>query len=88
MRIYINRSMLHECRNWERGCAVSFLGNLFLDFRYSVWIPGILECWSSDLLPPVVHDDLPAVLVVVVLVERPSLHLDNNHKIIKRKKSK
>jgi hypothetical protein len=22
----INRSQTHECRNWERGCAVSFLG--------------------------------------------------------------
>ncbi len=33
---YINRSLLHECRNWERGRAVSFLRNLFLDFRYSV----------------------------------------------------
>jgi hypothetical protein len=41
-----------------------------------VWIPGILEGRSSDLLPPIVHDDLPAVLVVVVFVKRPSLHLE------------
>jgi hypothetical protein len=23
---YTNRSQIHECGNWERGCAVSFLG--------------------------------------------------------------
>jgi hypothetical protein len=23
---YINLSHIHECGNWERGCAVSFLG--------------------------------------------------------------
>jgi hypothetical protein len=27
---------MHECRNWERGRAVSFLGIHKLDFRYSV----------------------------------------------------
>jgi hypothetical protein len=32
----INRSQTHECRNWERGCAVSFLGIHKSDFRYSV----------------------------------------------------
>ncbi len=69
--------------------AVQFhFWEFFLDYRYSVWVPWILECWSGDLLPPVVHNDLPAVLVVVVLVKRPSLHLDNNHKIIKRKNVK
>jgi hypothetical protein len=36
---YINRSQIHECRNWKRGCAlrraVSFLGIFVLNFRYS-----------------------------------------------------
>jgi hypothetical protein len=32
---YINRSHVHECRNWEQGRAVSFLGIYFLNFRYS-----------------------------------------------------
>jgi hypothetical protein len=35
--IYINRSQIHECRNWKRGCAVSFLGIMVSDFRYSVF---------------------------------------------------
>ncbi len=29
---YINRSQIHECRNWERGCTVSFVGYLFRIF--------------------------------------------------------
>jgi hypothetical protein len=29
---YINPSQIHECRNWERGHAVSFLGYLFRIF--------------------------------------------------------
>jgi hypothetical protein len=36
---YKNRSQIHECRNWKRGCAlrraVSFLGIFVLNFRYS-----------------------------------------------------
>ncbi len=52
---------------WEMFCWI--LGTV------CGWIPGVLEGRSSDLLPPVVHDDLPPVLVVVVLVKRPSLHL-------------
>ncbi len=32
---YINRSQKHECRNWERGRAVLFLGIHKSDFRYS-----------------------------------------------------
>jgi hypothetical protein len=31
---HINRSLIHECRIWERGRAVSFLG-IFANFRYS-----------------------------------------------------
>ena len=34
---YINRSPKHECRNWERGRAVSFLGIFVLNFWYSVF---------------------------------------------------
>jgi hypothetical protein len=33
---YINRFQIHECRNWERGRAVSFPGIHKSDFRYSV----------------------------------------------------
>jgi hypothetical protein len=33
---YINRSQIHECRNWERGRVVSFLGIFVSNFRYSV----------------------------------------------------
>ncbi len=33
--IYINRSEVHECRNWERGPTVLFLGIHKSDFRYS-----------------------------------------------------
>ncbi len=34
---YINLSQIHESTNWEWGCAVSFLGTLFSNFRYSVF---------------------------------------------------
>ncbi len=32
----INRSQVHECRHWEGGRAVSFLGIFVSNFRYSV----------------------------------------------------
>ncbi len=32
---YINRSQIHEGRNWERGRTVSFLGIHKSDFQYS-----------------------------------------------------
>ncbi len=35
-REYLNRSQIHECRNWWRGRAVSFLGVYVSNFRYSV----------------------------------------------------
>ncbi len=38
LREYINRSQIHKCRNWERGCAVSFLGIYVLNFRDSVYV--------------------------------------------------
>ncbi len=34
---YINRSQRHECRNLERGRAVSCLGIFVLNFQYSVF---------------------------------------------------
>ncbi len=33
---YTNRSKIHECRNWERGRTVSFLGIHKSDFQYSI----------------------------------------------------
>ncbi len=37
MKIFLHcTAQIHECRNWERGRAVSFLGLLKSDFRYSV----------------------------------------------------
>jgi hypothetical protein len=36
-RSYRNRSQKHECRNWDRGRAVSFLGIFVSHFRYSVF---------------------------------------------------
>ncbi len=32
----MNRSQKHECRNWERGRAISYLGIFLSYFRYSV----------------------------------------------------
>jgi hypothetical protein len=34
---YINRLPKHECRNWERGRTVLFLGIFVSNFRYSVF---------------------------------------------------
>ncbi len=34
--ICINRSQKHDCKNWERGRAVSFLGIFVSNFRYCV----------------------------------------------------
>jgi hypothetical protein len=34
--IYKSLTVLHECRNWERGRAVSFMGIFWGDFWYSV----------------------------------------------------
>ncbi len=62
---YMNRSQIHESTNWEWGCAVSFLGILFSNFRYSVFAVRhiYVEYWmifiedpafslSYDLAPP------------------------------------
>ena len=34
---HMNRSQIHECGNWERGRAVSFLGIFVSNFRYSIF---------------------------------------------------
>jgi hypothetical protein len=34
---YINRSQKHECRKWDWGRAVSFLGIVVSNFRYTVF---------------------------------------------------
>ncbi len=34
---FINRSQIHEYRNWERGRAVSFLGIFVSNFRYNAF---------------------------------------------------
>jgi hypothetical protein len=52
--IYVNRSQIHECGNWERGRAVSFLGIFVLNFRYSVFAvyknTSILSCLHGSHL--------------------------------------
>ncbi len=44
---YINRSQIHECRNWEQGRAVSFLGIFVSNFRHSAfavcWLAGVCK---------------------------------------------
>jgi hypothetical protein len=49
---YINRSQIHECRNWERGRAVSFLGKRNSDFRYSVvgWAACLVMNWVTTVM--------------------------------------
>ncbi len=48
---YINRTQIHECRNWEQGPAVSFLGIHESDFRYSVCLmfAAFIHLQWSDL---------------------------------------
>ncbi len=45
---YINRSQIHEWRNWERGREVSFLGIHKLDFRYSALADSIQEGFIGE----------------------------------------
>ncbi len=47
---YINRSQIQECRNWEWGRAVSFLGIHKSDFRYNVWITIKPLLFAKDVL--------------------------------------
>ncbi len=59
---YINRSQIHEGRNWKWGCAVSFLGTHKSDSRYHVvldihgslnWM--ILRCSVWTVLLKAIH---------------------------------
>jgi hypothetical protein len=43
---HINRSQIHECRNWERGCSVSFLGIAVSNFRCSVGALPVTASWG------------------------------------------
>ena len=45
--IYIIRSQIYECRNWDWGRAVSFLGIFFPNFRYSIFVD--IEVGSGPL---------------------------------------
>jgi hypothetical protein len=58
MGIYLNCSQIHECRNWERGSAVSFLGIFGSHFLYSelsvlctVYSTDHSSCLLRKLLP-------------------------------------
>ncbi len=49
---YINHSQTYQCRNWERGRAVSFLLVHQSDFRYSAYKmkgENLLKCWHNKL---------------------------------------
>jgi hypothetical protein len=41
------RSMIHEYRNWERGCEVSFMGIHKSDFLYSVDCKNLTFLYSA-----------------------------------------
>ncbi len=56
----IYHSQIHECRNWERGCAASFLGIHKSDFQYSDinwiwWYPSFFVCCCVYLVCPIIH---------------------------------
>jgi hypothetical protein len=44
---YINRTHKHECRNWDLGRAVPFLGIHVSNFRYSIFSVWVLLAWDS-----------------------------------------
>jgi hypothetical protein len=46
----LNPSQIHECKNWELGRTVSFLGIYFWNFCYSVssFLPNIFEGMRSS----------------------------------------
>jgi hypothetical protein len=58
--IHINRSQMHECRNWERGRAVSFLGVHKSDIvcsvshlKHEIFVANVFKQYK-----PVFMDDL------------------------------
>ncbi len=46
---YINRSKKHECRNWDCGRPVSFLGIFVSNFRYTVFAVRTLNIQAVDI---------------------------------------
>ncbi len=66
----INRSKTHECGNWERGRAVSFLRKYVLNFWYSVisWLPK----WSFLSF---LHFALLMFMACLLLTLSPTLSL-------------
>jgi hypothetical protein len=44
LSVLYNRSQIHECKNWDRGRAYSFLGTQKSDFRYSVQYSVSTKC--------------------------------------------
>jgi hypothetical protein len=45
----IKRSQIHECRNWERGRTVSFLGVIVSTFRYNAFAVNLSGLWLSEV---------------------------------------
>ncbi len=59
---YINRSQIHECRNWERGHAVSFLGIFVSNFRYSACLCSVCTFKEDTLF---LSDSYPAFFLLI-----------------------
>ena len=69
----INRSQIHECGNWEWGCAVSFLRIFVSNFWYSVFVvrwknvsivgKEILCAWAltNFAISTLVNDDIDRI---------------------------
>ncbi len=50
--LYINRSRIHECENWDSGCAIPLLGIFVSNFRYCVFaVHGVLIRETRDGWP-------------------------------------
>jgi hypothetical protein len=45
---YLNRSQIHECRTWEQGHAVSFLGMHKSNLWYSVDYFSLINGWVDS----------------------------------------
>jgi|LakMenE18May11ns_1017448.scaffolds.fasta_scaffold9346049_1 hypothetical protein len=61
---YINRSQKQECRNWDCGCAVLFLGIFVSNFRYCV----LAVRWDTIIpLPKIRHPLGPSLFFQTTL---------------------
>ncbi len=81
---------IHECRNWERGRAVSFLGFFVSNFSYSVFAACtryILRCTKFVKLfrLPAIFCKLPTVYSVVKKYGSYGLILKLNDVVRRRK---